>query len=176
MILLSISDLKDTIVPIPKYTASKIKEVVYGRHLKTSELLEIEGIGDYNNLGIILDDGGKNLFQMLTLGWNQSLLICEQWYDYDISPSSADESVETTLQNNVSIIDDVIFPFGDDSDIEYEIYIALSYNSGGGPKGSRSVNPDAAPKVVFLTLEEFANYFNINEDPVTPPPAPEPEE
>lgn len=174
MILLSISDLKDTIVPIPKYTASKIKEVVYGRHLKTSELLEIEGIGDYNNLNILLDDGGKNTWQMLTLGWNTSLVICEQGYTYDIDPSSSNESVETTLQNNVSIIDDVIFPFDDDSDVEYEICIALSYNNGGGPK-SRSVNPDAAPKVVFLTLEEFANYFNINEDPVTPPTPPESE-
>ena len=175
MILLSISDLKDTIVPIPKYTASKIKEIVYGRHLKTSELLEIEGIGDYNNLNIFLDGGRAGTWQMLTLGWNTGLVICEQWYHYDIDPSSSNESVETTLQNNVSVIDDVIFPFNDDSEVEYEIGIGLSYNNGGGPK-SRSVNPDAAPKVVFLTLEEFANYFNINEDPVTPPTPPELEE
>lgn len=175
-ILLSISDLKGAINPIPKYTAAQLEDIFVGRHLKTSSLLNIEGIEDYNAIqfGLVNEDGGDLPF--LLFGYNLDFQIGMDYLSYS-SPIGKDDSLDTTLAREASQIDSTYFLFDLDKfggdDIESEIIIRLLSDQSEQGGGGRSVGDSGPEKVLYLTLEQFASFFNMEDDPE---PIPEPEQ
>ena len=179
MKLLSISDLQKVIKPVNYYEAEQIASITLGRHLKTSELLKVKDIDKYNQISILVGDGRKNR-DVITMGFNESPVIGRDSVSYTVEPTET-TTVQECLQDNASVIDEHIFT----NDFDGFGYIALRLSNYHeqpeielgeevSPKNgsSKAVEQELQPKVTYLTLDEFKQFFNYDEEPVEPEPQP----